>query len=255
MIKYGLLTEFLSLNNYDLISLYISCMVHDYKHPGYNNAFLSLIGNSIAIRYNDKSVLESYHISQAFKLMQSSDDLNIFSGLTKAQFKQMRKRMIGLVLATDMIFHGGQQKYLNEKISTYQIEDGKNKEKMLEDPKKLDTLQQEILEIVIHACDISNPTKTFNLYSYWAEKVVNEFFRQGDKEKELGLPISPGNDRLTCTLPKSQLGFINFVVGPFFKSIVVIFPTLKFLTDNIQTNIGIYTKMKEEMEQKEKEKK
>ena len=91
MVKYGQLTEFLSLNKYDLVALYASCMVHDYKHPGYNNAFLSLIGNSIAIRYNDKSILESYHISQAFKLMQSSDDLNILSGLTKEQYKEYIK--------------------------------------------------------------------------------------------------------------------------------------------------------------------
>ena len=42
MIKYGQFTEFLSLNKYDLIALYASCMVHDYKHPGYNNAFLAV---------------------------------------------------------------------------------------------------------------------------------------------------------------------------------------------------------------------
>ena len=56
-------------------------MVHDYKHPGYNNAFLANISNSIAIRYNDKNILESYHISQAFKLMQSSEEINILSSL------------------------------------------------------------------------------------------------------------------------------------------------------------------------------
>lgn len=34
---------------------------------------------------------------------------------------------------------------------------------------------------------------------------MEEFFRQGDLEKELGLDISPMCDRLTATVEKSQV--------------------------------------------------
>jgi hypothetical protein len=40
-----------------------------------------------------------------------------------------------------------------------------------------------------------------------------EFFRQGDKEKELGLPISPLFDRAKQGVSKSQIGFFDFVVS------------------------------------------
>merc|ERR1719495_344915 len=45
---------------------------------------------------------------------------------------------------------------------------------------------------------------------------MNEFFGQGDRERELGLQISNLCDRKTVEIPTAQLGFINFVVRPFF---------------------------------------
>lgn len=38
----------------------------------------------------------------------------------------------------------------------------------------------------------------------WASAVVEEFFAQGDREKALGLPVSPGFDRNTATLEMVQ---------------------------------------------------
>ena len=40
--------------------------MHDVKHPGYNNDFMIKKDTEIALTYNDKSVLENYHISTAF---------------------------------------------------------------------------------------------------------------------------------------------------------------------------------------------
>merc|ERR1719231_1238735 len=45
-----------------------------------------------------------------------------------------------------------------------------------------------------------------------------EFFRQGDREAELGIPVSPFMDRhkmpLSATIVNCQIGFINVLVRP-----------------------------------------
>ena len=245
-------TKFLNLNLLDLASLFISCIVHDYKHPGYTNQFLININSPIAIRSNDTDVLEAYHISQTFKLIKSDEKYNIFSEIDNDNYRLIRKRMIGCVLATDMIFHNKQFNFVKDKISKFNINKGENRDKIMENVEKLYDLQQDFLEIIIHACDISNPTKPFNIYSFWADRVVSEFFRQGDKEKELGLKVSMNCDRLTVSKAQSQIGFMNFIVLPFFVSLTEIFPELMFLSNNVKSNVEEYTKIKEK-EDKEKE--
>ena len=240
----GKMKEIFNLNDLDTASIYISCMVHDYKHPGYNNLFLININSPISIRHNDTNVLEAYHISQTYKLIKSNEKYNIFSLMNNEEYKFIRKRMIGLVLATDMIFHFKQLEDTKNLIKEYNINKGKNREKIKEN-NKLNDIQQQFLEILIHACDISNPTKTFNIYNLWANKVMSEFFRQGDKEKELGLKVSMNCDRLTTTLPQCQIGFMNYIVGPLFISIVEIFPELNFLLDNLNNNVEKYKKIHE----------
>ena len=58
---------------------------------------------------------------------------------------------------------------------------------------------------MIHAADLSNPTKPLELYRVWVNLISNEFFQQGDSERESGLDISPMCDRYNATLEKSQV--------------------------------------------------
>ena len=60
------------------------------------------------------------------------------------------------------------------------------------------------MKALVHAADISNPTRTFDIAYLWAKKVVQEFFDQGDKERALGLEISRLCDRNTTNFAKSQ---------------------------------------------------
>ena len=89
----------------DLISLFLSCICHDFKHPGVNNNFLKETKNKLSIRYNDASILENMHISASFKLILMDNDCNIFENVNANLYKEMRKQMISCVLATDMAFH------------------------------------------------------------------------------------------------------------------------------------------------------
>ena len=42
--------------------------------------------------------------------------------------------------------------------------------------------------------------------------MLGEFWMQGDREKELGLPVTMLCDRRTTNVAKSQIGFIDFMV-------------------------------------------
>lgn len=53
--------------------------------------------------------------------------------------------------------------------------------------------------------------------SRWTALVVEEFFRQGELERAKGMPISPMFDREDQNVPKSQRGFLQYVVRPFFE--------------------------------------
>ncbi|RHY91394.1 hypothetical protein DYB37_005336 [Aphanomyces astaci] len=73
-----------------------------------------------------------------------------------------------------------------------------------------------LMKMIIHTSDVSNPAKTRMTMLRWTDRVVDEFFGQGDKEKTLGLVVSPFMDRTTLALKKMQLGFADFVVSPLF---------------------------------------
>ena len=62
--------ELADLSKIHMASFLIAAMIHDFKHPGLNNGYLMNTDDKIALTYNDVSVLENYHIAQAFKAIQ-----------------------------------------------------------------------------------------------------------------------------------------------------------------------------------------
>ena len=66
-----------------------------------------------------------------------------------------------------------------------------------------------MLSLVLHCCDISHPAKRWDLHHRWTTRLLEEFFRQGDMERELGLPFSPLCDRNNTMIAESQIGNLN----------------------------------------------
>ena len=73
-----------------------------------------------------------------------------------------------------------------------------------------------LLGQALHAADISNPAKAQHLQIKWTQRVMKEFFLQGDRENELGLPISAFMDRQKTSIAQCQMGFINVLVKPLY---------------------------------------
>ena len=121
----------------------------------------------------------------------------------------------------------------------------------VQDPIAIFNTKQDFLNILIHSADISNPTKPLDIYKQWAQRCVDEFFRQGDREKRLGLPVSFGCDRTIVTLPQSQLGFIDAIVFPLFSVVNEFFPGMNFTLQNLKINKEYY-KGQKDMDEKKK---
>ena len=200
------------------------------------------------MRYNDISVLENYHSAQTFKLL-SKPEYDIFINFKIEEYRIIRRRIIEGILSTDMANH--QKVLLNAKgkIEKFNIKEGKNFELIFKvDTDKLFDEQQNILNLCLHCADVSNPAKPSQISKQWTTRVYDEFFKQGDLEKENGLPVSLLCDRKTTNINKAMIGFINFVVVPSFDLLTVLIPEVSFYSENIRINKNYY-----EMESKASE--
>jgi len=62
----------------------------------------------------------------------------------------------------------------------------------------------QLLTQMLHCADLSNPAKPMHIYREWVNRVMEEFFRQGDRERELGVDVSPMCDRYTVKSANAQ---------------------------------------------------
>jgi len=95
------------------------------------------------------------------------------------------------------------------------------------------------LSCLIKCADISNETRPWEVSKPWADALLEEFFTQGDIEKQLGLPVTPFMDRLKVTQPKTQIGFIDAILLPSFSVLTKLFPDVSdfsFCVNALQEN-------------------
>jgi hypothetical protein len=106
---YGELQRVLHLTTVDVTALFLAGIIHDYKHPGLTNNYLINVNNEIALRFNDMSVLENYHVSEAFNLIYSNPNkFGTFHKLSHDDYKILRTRIVQCVLSPDMTLHNKQ---------------------------------------------------------------------------------------------------------------------------------------------------
>lgn len=195
------------LTDLEIFATLLAALIHDYEHTGTTNNFHVMSGSETALIYNDRAVLENHHVSAAFRLLKD-DDCNILSNMSREEYRELRTLIIDMVLSTDMSFH---------------FQQIKNMKSLLTLPDAID--KSKVLCMVLHCCDISHPSKRWNLHHRWTMLLLEEFFRQGDLEQELGLPFSPLCDRKSTLVAESQIGFIDFIVDP---SMLVLGDMLEF---------------------------
>ncbi|XP_045474508.1 cAMP-specific 3',5'-cyclic phosphodiesterase isoform X7 [Harmonia axyridis] len=214
-------------------ALFAAC-IHDVDHPGLTNQFLVNSGSELALMYNDESVLENHHLAVAFKLLQN-EGCDIFCNMTKKQRQTLRKMVIDMVLSTDMSKHMSLLADLKTTVETKKVAGSG----VLLLDNYTDRIQ--VLENLVHCADLSNPTKPLPLYKQWVERLMEEFFQQGDREREAKMDISPMCDRHSATIEKSQVGFIDYIVHPLWETWAdLVHPDAQRILDTLEENRDWY---------------
>ncbi|XP_057177190.1 cAMP-specific 3',5'-cyclic phosphodiesterase 4D-like isoform X3 [Triplophysa rosa] len=214
----------------EILAAIFASAIHDVDHPGVSNQFLINTNSELALMYNDSSVLENHHLAVGFKLLQE-ENCDIFQNLTKKQRQSLRKMVIDIVLATDMSKHMNLLADLKTMVETKKV----TSSGVLLLDNYSDRIQ--VLQNMVHCADLSNPTKPLQLYKQWTDRIMEEFFSQGDRERERGMEISPMCDKHNASVEKSQVGFIDYIVHPLWETWAdLVHPDAQDILDTLEEN-------------------
>uniref|UniRef100_T1J0B6 Phosphodiesterase n=1 Tax=Strigamia maritima TaxID=126957 RepID=T1J0B6_STRMM len=187
----------------EIMSALIASVAHDLDHPGVNQPFLIATSNHLAALYHNSSVLENHHWRSAVACILES---NVFAHLDASLWDEIQLQVRSLILATDITrqqeFLTRFKRYMDENLLDLQLPETRHF----------------ILQISLKCADICNPCRPWDISKMWSDRVCEEFFRQGDFERQLRLPVTTFCDRIAMSKPKIQAGFFRFVVGPLFES-------------------------------------
>ncbi|CAI4225758.1 unnamed protein product [Auanema sp. JU1783] len=188
-----------SMSTLELMALYTAAAMHDYDHPGRTNAFLVACEDQKAILYNDRSVLENHHAAESWRLL-CSKGCNFIENLDAAETKRFRYLVLEYILATDLKHHFEIIMTFNEKTTDMELSN--ESDRLL------------ISKMIIKMADINSPCKPYPLHRQWTERICDEFYNQGDEEKQLNMTVTPYMDRDDAQVAKLQDSFIAHVVSP-----------------------------------------
>lgn len=180
----------------------IAAVTHDLDHPGVNQPFLIATSNHLAALYNNFSVLENHHWRSAVSCLRQS---GIFDHLATSVWDEIEEQIRSLILATDIT---RQQEFLSrfKRYLENNVLDMADKE-----------YRHFILQIALKCADLGNPCRPWDISHRWSLQVCKEFYRQGDFEKRLNIPVTPICDRERTTVAKIQADFFKYVVSPLFE--------------------------------------
>uniref|UniRef100_A0A670KID5 Phosphodiesterase n=1 Tax=Podarcis muralis TaxID=64176 RepID=A0A670KID5_PODMU len=221
----------------EILAAIFAAAIHDVDHPGVSNQFLINTNSELALMYNDASVLENHHLAVGFKLLQE-ENCDIFQNISKKQRQSLRKMAIDMVLATDMSKHMNLLADLKTMVETKKV----TSLGVLLLDNYSDRIQ--VLQNIVHCADLSNPTKPLELYRQWTDRIMVEFFHQGDREREKGMEISPMCDKHNASIEKSQVGFIDYIAHPLWETWAdLVHPDAQEILDTLEDNREWYQSM------------
>ncbi|KAJ9466470.1 putative 3prime [Diplonema papillatum] len=206
------------------LTLFMAAMFHDADHHGLNNQFHLRSNHPSSILLETtatemESVLEIHHCNVAISVL-TDPSLGLLDVLDEDQRTKVWREMIACIIATDMNEH---KCFVQEAQQLKASGDRSNKLLMM--------------QLLLKLADINGLSKPAPLAEKWGMLVQEEFYEQGDKERELGMPVLPMFDRSIRGEKLSQsLGFLRNVALPYFCLLAEIFPSLSFLPEQARAN-------------------
>ena len=224
----GLRTQ---LTDVQAMAFVLAAAAHDVGHPGLNNAHLVNTEAPEAVRWNDVSVNENghYHILRALLTKR---------GLLDAMFEKREERLAflallrRLILATDMENHTRLvADFLDVVQAANEAREARSAGGSEEQSEVLSVGDLEDPELAmcfaLHCADVSNPARPFEVCQRWGENIAEESYKQGDKERGLGMRVAAFCDRelsTPATTAQNQASFIDFVCRPLVEGLSTLLP-------------------------------
>jgi 3',5'-cyclic-nucleotide phosphodiesterase len=210
---------------WELFVLLVAAICHDTSHYGFNNVFNVKAETPFGILFKDQSVMEMYHITQSIPVI-TRTDVGLFRFFDPNAIKKVWTLFIKLILSTDMAKHFELVKKAQAALDENRFDIANEEYRLLG------------LQLLMKVADISNVSRPFEIADRWCDILNEEFFRQGDLEKDTGIGLtSPLNDRETANKPKSQIGFYTFICLPLYTVVARLYPPLQIVVDNVKANL------------------
>lgn len=210
MLKTGKMERFMS--DLEILGLLVACLCHDLDHRGTNNAFQTKTESPLAILYST-STMEHHHFDQCVMILNSESN-NIFQALSPSDYKDVMRVVETAILSTDLAM------YFKKKSKFLELVDDGEFDWQSQEKKEL------LCGMMMTACDVSAIAKPWEVQHKVAKLVADEFFDQGDLEKlQLNQqPIAMMDREKKDELPQMQVGFIDMICLPLYKTLSDTFP-------------------------------
>nr|CAD7423736.1 unnamed protein product [Timema monikensis] len=207
MLKTGKMERFMT--DLEVLGLLVACLCHDLDHRGTNNAFQTKTESPLAILYST-STMEHHHFDQCVMILNSEGN-NIFQSLSTEDYRSVMKTVENAIISTDLAM------YFKKKSSFMEVVENGEFDWQSEPQKEL------LCGMMMTACDVSAIAKPWEVQHKIAKLVADEFFDQGDLEKlQLNQqPVAMMDRERKDELPQMQVGFIDVICLPLYKSLQV----------------------------------
>uniref|UniRef100_A0A8D0G963 Phosphodiesterase n=1 Tax=Sphenodon punctatus TaxID=8508 RepID=A0A8D0G963_SPHPU len=218
----------------EAFAMVAAAFCHDIDHRGTNNLYQMKSVAPLA-RLHGSSILERHHLEYSKTLLQD-ESLNIFQNLNKRQFETVLHLFEVAIIATDLAL------YFKKRTMFQKIVDAIEKMQTEEEAIKyisIDPTKKEvIMAMMMTGCDLSAITKPWEVQSQVALMVANEFWEQGDLERDVlqQQPIPMMDRKKGDELPKLQVGFIDFVCTFVYKEFSRFHKEITPMLDGLQNN-------------------
>jgi hypothetical protein len=183
---------------------------HDIDHPGFCQRLSEVVAcTSLAIRYNDTSVLESHHCSSLFAILSS------------AALRRVRDAAARRLCHNSPNGNRADSSHRSRAAQSVHRSAGGARPRRCCAPlagrsRRVDghadaaNARRVLLCGLIKCADLCNEIRTFALSQRWVPLVLEEFFAQGDAEKQRGFPVGFTNDRDKVTARRRRSASSSF---------------------------------------------
>lgn len=241
-----------------MLGMCLAAIAHDVDHPGLSNEFEIASESALARLHNNRSVLENHHAYMIGEFMRKPNNALVNNTILKrSDLVELRKITAEAILSTDMKVHFDFCKKLDtldkpRLFSETTTPTGgrtpiSSRDGSIPIPatKESSVHIQFVINLIVHAGDLSAQCYPTKEAERWAELVMSEMMREANASKDLGLAVLPHMQNLDDddTRYRGQLGFMDFVLTPFWKSVVSKLPALTPCFVNLNKNKEGYKKL------------